>query len=215
MIFSSMNEANLIKLQTNRLISGMQQLDLPIERATVLMDYLLLLQKWNKAYNLTAIDDLESMVTHHALDALAVIKYYTGQSIIDVGTGGGIPGFILAIMYPDKDLVLLDAVGKKARFMRQVKRELGLENVAVVHERVENYFPEEKFDVVTSRAFAELSLFLKLTAHLVKPEGCFLAMKGPKEEALDKELPFRQSALWEIDVPYLSGVRKLYQFEKT
>lgn len=215
MIFSPMNEANLIKLQTKRLISGMQQLQLPTESASKIMDYLLLLQKWNKAYNLTAIDDLPNMVTHHALDALAVIKFYQGHRIIDVGTGGGIPGFILAIMYPEKELVLLDAVGKKARFMRQVKRTLDINNVEIVHERVENYFPEEKFDVVTSRAFSELSQFLEITAHLVKPDGRFLAMKGPKEELLKSEQPFKQTAMWDIDVPYLSGVRKLYQFEKT
>ena len=209
-----MNEANLIKLQTNRLISGMEQLELPTGQAETIMAYLLLLQKWNKAYNLTAIDALPEMVTHHALDALSVVKHYHGKRIIDVGTGGGIPGFILAIMFPEKQLVLLDAVGKKARFMRQVKRELGINNVTVVHERVENYLPDEKFDVVTSRAFSEISLFLDLTEHLVKPDGQFLAMKGPKEEKLKSGQPFRQTGVWDINVPYMSGVRKLYQFEK-
>ena len=213
MLFSSMNEANLIKLQTNRLIDGMKQLNLPVDNAPVIINYLLLLQKWNKAYNLTAIDDLSEMVTHHALDALAVIRYYQGNRIIDVGTGGGIPGFILAIMYPEKNLVLLDSVGKKARFMRQVVRELSLTNVAVVHERVENYFPEQKFDVVTSRAFAELGQFLQLTAHLGN-EGCqYLAMKGPKAELLGAEIPFKLIAVREISVPYLPVIRKLYHFE--
>ena len=213
MLFSSMNEANLIKLQTNRLIDGMKQLNLPVDNAPVIINYLLLLQKWNKAYNLTAIDDLNEMVTHHALDALAVIRYYQGNRIIDVGTGGGIPGFILAIMYPEKNLVLLDSVGKKARFMRQVVRELSLTNVAVVHERVENYFPEQKFDVVTSRAFAELGQFFQLTAQL-GCKGCqYLAMKGPKEELLGADVNFKQIAVWEISVPYLPVIRKLYQFE--
>ena len=213
MILSSMNEANLIKLQTNRLIDGMKQLNLPVDNAPVIINYLLLLQKWNKAYNLTAIDDLNEMVTHHALDALAVIRYYQGNRIIDVGTGGGIPGFILAIMYPEKNLVLLDSVGKKARFMRQVVRELSLTNVAVVHERVENYFPEQKFDVVTSRAFAELGQFLQLTAHL-GCKGCqYLAMKGPKAELLGAEIPFKLIAVREISVPYLPVIRKLYHFE--
>jgi 16S rRNA (guanine527-N7)-methyltransferase len=213
MLFSSMNEANLIKLQTNRLIDGMKKLNLPIDSAPIIINYLLLLQKWNKAYNLTAIDDLSEMVTHHALDALAVIGYFHGTRIIDVGTGGGIPGFILAIMYPEKQLVLLDSVGKKARFMRQVVRELSLKNVTVVHERVENYFPEQKFDVVTSRAFAELGQFLQLTAHL-GCKGCqYLAMKGPKEELLGADVNFKQIAVWEISVPYLPVIRKLYQFE--
>lgn len=215
MILSSMNEANLIKLQTNRLILGMEQLKLPTEKASVIMDYLLLLQKWNKAYNMTSIDAIDQMVTHHALDALAVVAYFKGQRIIDVGTGGGIPGFILAIMFPGKQVVLLDAVGKKARFMRQVKRELGLENTEIVHQRVENYFPEEKFDVVTSRAFSELNQFLALTAHLGGENCQYLAMKGPKTETLKEGLPFRQIALWEIKVPYLEVERKLYQFEMT
>ncbi len=215
MILSPMNEANLIKLQTNRLISGMDQLELSQENASVIMKYLLLLQKWNKAYNMTSIDQLPQMVTHHALDALAVIKYFAGNRIIDVGTGGGIPGFILAIMFPAKQLVLLDAVGKKARFMRQVVRELKLENVEIIHARVENYFPDEKFDVVTSRAFSEMSQFLQLTAHLGTDKCRFLAMKGPKIEPLRSGLPFKQTALWEIKVPYLDVERKLYQFEMT
>ena len=210
-----MNEAKLIKLQTNRLISGMQELGLPDEKASDIMSYLLLLQKWNRAYNLTAIDELPEMVTHHALDALAVVGYFKGDRIIDVGTGGGIPGFILAIMYPHKHLVLLDAVGKKARFMRQVKRTLKLDNTEIVHMRVENYFPDEKFDVVTSRAFSELSQFLQLTAHLGNDHCQYLAMKGPRHEPLAADLPFSQTALWDIKVPYLSVERKLYQFEKT
>ncbi len=209
-----MNEANYTKLQTNKLISGMKTLELDVGKAPIIMAYLGLLQKWNKAYNLTAIDQLEQMVTHHALDALAVLKYFTGQRIIDVGTGGGIPGFLIAIMCPDKHVVLLDAVGKKARFMRQVKRELKLENTEVVHSRVENYFPEEKFDVVTSRAFSELSLFLQLTEHLGHDQCQYLAMKGPKTETIGDDLAFKQMACWEINVPYLVGARKLYQFKK-
>lgn len=215
MILSSMNEAKLIKLQTNRLISGMEQLALPSEKAPMIMAYLLLLQKWNKAYNMTSIDELDQMVTHHALDALAVAKHYTGQRIVDVGTGGGIPGFILAIMFPEKHVVLLDSVGKKARFMRQVKRELGIINAEIVHQRVENYFPDEKFDVVTSRAFSELSQFLQLCAHLGTANCQYLAMKGPKKETLKSGMPFKQTALWEIKVPYLDVERNLYQFEMT
>ncbi len=209
-----MNEANLIKLQTNKLIEGMSILEMGSAQAPMIMNYLQLLQKWNKTYNLTAIDRLEQMVTHHALDALAVIKHYKGHRVIDVGTGGGIPGFILAIMCPEKQLVLLDAVGKKARFMRQVKRELGLQNVEIVHARVENYFPDEKYDVVTSRAFSELSQFLALTEHLGHEQCQYLAMKGPKSELVDASLPFKQTAMWDIDVPFLAEERKLYQFEK-
>ncbi|WP_223787238.1 16S rRNA (guanine(527)-N(7))-methyltransferase RsmG [Marinicella meishanensis] len=192
----------------------MAQLGLSTDQATVIMDYLLMLRKWNQAYNLTAIDDLAQMVTHHALDALAVVPHYQGDRIIDVGTGAGIPGFILAIMYPDKALVLLDAVGKKARFMRQVKRELGLSNVTVVHERVENYFPDKKFDVVTSRAFSATNQFLAMTAHLGHNQTRFLAMKGPKPEPLAADGGFHQTQVWDIQVPFLAEARKLYEFCK-
>lgn len=209
-----MNEANLLKLQTKRLEQGMAALGLSTDQATVIMDYLLLLRKWNQAYNLTAIDDLAQMVTHHALDALAVVPHFSGQSIIDVGTGAGIPGFILAIMCPEKKLVLLDAVGKKARFMRQVKRALSLPNVTVVHERVENYFPDEKFDVVTSRAFSATNQFLAMTAHLGHEHTRFLAMKGPKPEPLDADTEFQQIRMWDIQVPFLDEGRKLYEFAK-
>ncbi len=207
-----MNEINLIKLQTNKLISGMQQLDMATENVPVIMAYLQLLQKWNKTYNLTAIDQIDQMVTHHALDALAVIPHIEGKRVIDVGTGAGIPGFLIAIMSPEKQVVLLDAVGKKARFMRQVKRELCLQNTEIVHSRVENYFPDKKFDVVISRAFSELNEFLSLTAHLGYDDCQFLAMKGPKVEQLDSQLAFKQTACWDIAVPFLSVARKLYQF---
>ncbi len=210
-----MNEANLIKLQTDKLIDGMQKLNMKADKAQVIMSFLQLLQKWNKAYNLTAIDQLADMVTHHALDALAVVKYFGGERVIDVGTGAGIPGFLIAIMQPKTTVVLLDAVGKKARFMRQVKRELKLNNTEIIHSRVENYFPDEKFDVVTSRAFSEMSQFLKITAHLVKPTGEFLAMKGPRSEPLETGVPFKQLACWDIDVPFLDEARKLYRFTGT
>ena len=208
-----MNEANLIKLQTKKLISGMQQLNMAADKAVLIMSYLQLLQKWNKTYNLTAIDQMDQMITHHALDALAVVSYFKGSRVIDVGTGGGIPVFLIAIMCPDKHVVLLDAVGKKARFMRQVKRELQLENVQVEHVRVENYIPDEKFDVVTSRAFSELSQFLSLTAHLGHKDSQYLAMKGPKAEEIDLQLAFQQTDCWDIEVPFLKEARKLYQFK--
>lgn len=210
-----MNEVNSIKLLTKKLIDGMNQLALDKTRADLIMSFLQLLQKWNKTYNLTAIKTLDDMVTHHALDALAVVKYFDRQRVIDVGTGAGIPGFIIAIMQPETTVFLLDAVGKKARFMRQVKRELKLNNTEVIHSRVENYFPDEKFDVVTSRAFSEMGQFLTLTAHLVKADGQFLAMKGPRVEPLAANMPFEQVACWDVDVPFLNETRKLYQFKMT
>ena len=213
MILSSMNETNLVKLQTKTLIDGMQQLGANVNNARVIMNYLQLLQKWNQAYNLTAIDQMDQMITHHALDALAVVSYIEGEQIIDVGTGAGIPGFLIAIMCPQKHVVLLDAVGKKARFMRQVKRELKLQNVEIVHARVEKYSPDKKFDVVISRAFSDLSNFLSLTSHLGHENCQYLAMKGPKIEQLDDQLAFKQTECWNITVPFLDVHRKLYQFK--
>ncbi len=213
MILSSMNETNLIKLQTKRLIDGMQKLGMVTDNASVIMAYLQLLQKWNQTYNLTAIDQLDEMITHHALDALAVVSYVEGMRVIDVGTGGGIPGFLIAIMCAQKHVVLVDAVGKKARFMRQVKRELQIQNVEIVHARVEKYSPDKKFDVVISRAFSDISQFLNLTSHLGDENCQYLAMKGPKPEELDSELAFRETACWDITVPFLNVARKLYQYK--
>jgi 16S rRNA (guanine527-N7)-methyltransferase len=143
-----------------------------------LMQYLLLLAKWNQTYNLTAIRDIESMVTRHLLDSLAILPWVTGQRILDVGSGAGLPGIPLALTLPDKQFVLLDSNGKKVRFMQEAKRALKLDNLDVVQIRVENYHPEKDFDTVMSRAFSDLKLMLNLTKHLLAPKGKWLAMKG-------------------------------------
>ncbi len=149
-----------------------------------LFDYLTLLCKWNKAYNLTAIRDRESMVGKHLLDSLAIAPWVSGTRIIDVGTGAGLPGIPLAITHPDKQFVLLDSNGKKMRFLTEVKRVLSLNNVEIVQSRVEDYQPEHGFDTVISRAFSSLEQMLHWTQHLVAKEGIWLAMKGryPEEE---------------------------------
>ncbi len=178
--------------------------------------YLLLLHKWNKAYNLTAIRHLDDMVVHHALDGLSVHGFINSsdQSLIDVGTGGGIPGILLAIVRQDLSVTLLDAVGKKTRFLRQVKRELGLKNVTVVHDRVENYSPDDFFDVVISRAFSEVNQFLQWTHHLGGNQTRFLAMKGPRDEPLAQNSVFELIAEDDLTVPQLNEQRKLYQYQK-
>jgi 16S rRNA (guanine527-N7)-methyltransferase len=155
-----------------------------------LFHYLLLLDKWNAAYNLTAIRDLESMVTKHLLDSLAVLPWINGSRILDVGTGAGLPGIPLAIAQPDKHFTLLDSNGKKVRFLQEVKRQLGLTNLEIVQFRVENYHPTQGFDTVTSRAFSSLEQMVHWTQHLIVEQGIWLAMKGrcPDEElaALNK-----------------------------
>lgn len=143
-----------------------------------LLDYLFLLKKWNLAYNLTAVRDLESMVNKHILDSLAILPWVKGNKIIDVGTGAGLPGIPLAIAAPEKKFVLLDSNGKKTRFLNEVKRQLDLKNIEIVQFRVENYRPEQGFDTVISRAFSSLHQMIQWTEHLLAKEGFWLAMKG-------------------------------------
>jgi 16S rRNA (guanine527-N7)-methyltransferase len=143
-----------------------------------LVQYLLLLKKWNAAYNLTAVRDLESMINKHLLDSLAVIPWIKGNNILDVGTGPGLPGIPLAIAQPEKQFVLLDSNGKKIRFLNEVKRQLNLKNLEIVQFRVENYHPAQGFDTVTSRAFSSLDQMIHWTQHLIAKDGIWLAMKG-------------------------------------
>lgn len=149
-----------------------------------LTQYVVLLHKWNRAYNLTAIRDLESMVHKHLFDSLAILPWLCGARVIDVGTGAGLPGIPLALAQPDIQFVLLDSNGKKTRFLHEVKRQLHLDNVDIVQIRVENYRPSLGFDTVVSRAFSALEQMIFWTQHLINTQGIWLAMKGrcPTEE---------------------------------
>lgn len=143
-----------------------------------LSEYLCLLNKWNLAYNLTAIRDLDTMVGKHILDSLAIIPWLKGTQIIDVGTGAGLPGIPLALAKPDTNFVLLDSNGKKIRFLKEVKRQLNIKNIEIVQLRVENYHPTQGFDTVLSRAFSSLEQMIQWTQHLIADKGIWLAMKG-------------------------------------
>jgi 16S rRNA (guanine527-N7)-methyltransferase len=143
-----------------------------------LLSYLTLLGKWNKTYNLTAIHEPERMLTHHILDSLALLPYINNGALLDVGSGGGFPGIPLAIARPDIAVTVLDASQKKCGFMQQAAIELRLTNVSVVHSRVEAFQSAEKFMQIVSRAFSELSEFVRLSGHLLAPGGHWLAMKG-------------------------------------
>lgn len=159
-------------------------LDLPEAVRDQLIAYVELLAKWNKAYNLTAVRDPAEMVTRHLLDSLAVVPHFHGQRTIDVGTGGGLPGIPLALVFPERQFVLLDSNSKKTRFLIQAKATLGLENVTVVHERVEAFHDDDGFDCIITRAFAPVADILTGSRHLLTPQGEFLAMKGavPEQE---------------------------------
>ena len=182
---------------------------------TQLVQLVELLHKWNKAYNLTSVRDPDAMLVKHILDSLVVSPHLHGERFIDVGTGPGLPGLPLAIINPDKQFVLLDSLGKRISFIRQVIQELGLTNVTPVKSRVEEYQPEVGFDAVLSRAFASLEDMLSWCHHLPSPEGSFLALKGQYPEQELAQLPdsIRLVATHKLVVPELEGERHLLEFK--
>ncbi|THB64691.1 MAG: 16S rRNA (guanine(527)-N(7))-methyltransferase RsmG [Gammaproteobacteria bacterium] len=175
------------------------------------MAFIELLQKWNKAYNLTAIRDPQQMIILHILDSLAVYPHLQGDNILDVGAGAGIPGIPLALCYPDKKFTLLDGNGKKTRFIQQAKIELGLSNVEVIHGRVEACSVENKFDCIISRAFATIATFITLSKGLLINGGQFLAMKGcdPDKEIAEIDDDFFCQEVVSLAVPGLDAERNL------
>lgn len=179
-----------------------------------LLRYLALLEKWNKVYNLTAVRNPLEMVTLHLLDSLSVLPYVKGKNLLDVGSGGGLPGIVLAICLPELQVTTIDTVQKKAIFMRQVKGELGLENLEVVHARVERFEPVEKFEIIISRAFSELGLFVKLTEYLLKEGGHWFAMKGTSPDRELEGLNIAKSSIYPLSVAGLDAERHLIVFEK-
>lgn len=198
----------------NILVSGTTALNLNVTEQQIqqLLDFIKLIEKWNKAYNLTAIRNREEMVRLHILDSLAILPHLEGQRIIDIGTGAGLPGIPLAICVPERRFMLLDSNAKKTRFVQQVILELKLKNVEVLHSRVENYRPEQVYDSVLARAFASLADIVKLTAHLVGKEGVLLAMKGQNLDAELAEISAKKSVI-SISVPGTDVERCLVRIE--
>lgn len=143
-----------------------------------LLDYLVLLRRWNRAYNLTAVRDLPTMVTQHLMDSLSLRPYLHGRRMLDAGSGAGLPGMVLALVHPDQHWLLVDASGKKTRFLTQAVLELGLANVEVRRQRLESLRPEAGFDTVTVRALGSLAEVYRLTRPLLAPGGRLLLMKG-------------------------------------
>lgn len=176
--------------------------------------YLALLAKWNRTYNLTAIREPERMVTHHALDSLAVVPHLPareGIAVLDVGSGGGLPGIPIAIARPDAHVVLVDSASKKAAFLAQAAIELPLPNVEAVASRVEDYASARKFDVVISRAFSDLATFVRLAKPHLAEGGMILAMKGvhPDEELAELPREFVVTGKPCLTVPGLDAARHL------
>jgi len=190
----------------NALNRGLDKLLLNHLSADLLLQYLTLLHKWNQAYNLTAIRDMESMVSRHIIDSLAILPWLKGNRLLDVGSGAGLPGVPLAIARPELQVVLLDSNGKKIRFLQEVKRTLALDNVEIVQTRAETYRPSQGFDTVISRAFSDLSQMIAWTRHLIEPDGIWLAMKGrrPDAELEPLSLSYRVET---YEVPDIEGER--------
>lgn len=189
---------------------GQLGIALDAEAQRKLLDYLALLHKWNKVYNLTAIRDPQQMVSNHLLDSLAVLPHLWAGRWLDVGCGAGLPGLVLAIAQPDWQFVLLDSNSKKTGFVQQAIIELGLKNVSVRCERVEAWKTTEKFDGIISRAFSELGEFLRSTRHLTAPGGRWAAMKGaPQQELSGVPDGCRVERVIPLQVPGLDAARSL------
>jgi len=176
-----------------------------------LLAYVALLQKWNKTYSLTALREPEKAVSHHLLDSLAVRPFVEVDSLLDVGSGGGMPGIPLAIVCPQLRVTLLDSNSKKTAFLQQAAIELALPNIAVHCGRVEQYRPPEKFAAIISRAFSELADFVTLSRHLLRADGRWLAMKGvwPHEEIARLPHDVAVETVHRLEVPGVEGERHL------
>lgn len=209
----------MLRAELDRLLAQTQLSVSDVQRQQ-LVHFVELLAKWNQAYNLTSVRDPLQMVGRHILDSLVVAPYLASpqcQRIIDVGTGPGLPGVPLAILYPEKDFVLLDSLGKRIRFLNEVKRQLGLNNITPLQSRVEAHQPAEGYHAVLSRAFANLQDMVDWCQHLPAAEGRFLAMKGAAvEEEIAALADFvRVTAVHALELPEQACARYLVELVKT
>ena len=193
-------------------------LDVTPAQQDKLMDYLAMMFKWNAVYNLTSLRDPMQMVTHHLLDSLAAVPAFAAaRNVLDVGSGGGLPGIVLAIVRPDMIVSMIDTVHKKTAFLTQVKAQLSLANVTVYTARVEQLQVSDKFDVITSRAFADLSDFVNWSSHLLADGGRYIALKGvaPKDEQERLPAEWRVAGVEPLHVPKLDAERHLVFIERS
>lgn len=201
-----------------KLAEGVAELGLalPAPAQQRLLDYLALLAKWNRIYNLTAVRETSRMVSQHLLDCLAAAPHVTADTVLDVGSGAGLPGIPLAVAAPRTHVTLLESNQKKSAFLQQAKLELKLDNVAVATERVETWRPGRTFEVVISRAFSDLAEFVNLAGRHVAPGGKLAAMKGiyPHEELAQLPAGWTLASAVPLDVPGLRARRHLLLIEK-
>ena len=210
-----MNQPDLKKI----LSEGLRQLSLAQtldnKQQDTLIEYIELLNKWNKAYNLTAVRKPEQMVVRHLLDSLSISPFIQGKKILDVGTGAGLPGIPLAILFPERDFTLLDSNSKKTRFVVQASSELELPNVDVVQSRVQEFQSADGFDTVITRAYSAIGNMVEQTAHLLLNDGIFLAMKGvnPTTEIEELATKYIVKENHAIAVPGLEEERHLLEIK--
>ena len=204
------------KKDRDLLIEGLQRMDLKLSDQVIdqLMTYLNLVEKWNRVYNLTAIRERDEMIKLHFLDSLSILNYVHVKNILDVGSGAGFPGIVLAITKPELKVTVMDSVNKKTTFMQQVKSELSLTNLDVVNSRVEDYQPTTLFEAVTSRAFSNLKNMMSLTQHTLQKEGVWLAMKSKDVREELEAFEKNQYTLIPLEVPLINAERYLVILKK-
>ena len=204
------------KKDLDLLIDGLQRMALKLSDQMIdqLMTYLNLVEKWNRVYNLTAIRERDEMIKLHFLDILSILNHVHVKNILDVGSGAGFPGIVLAITKPELKVTVMDSVNKKTTFMQQVKSELALTNLDVVNSRVEDYQPITHFEAVTSRAFSNLKNMMSLTQHTLQKEGMWLAMKSKDVKEELEEFEKNQYTLIPLEVPFINAERYLVILKK-
>jgi len=204
------------KKDLDLLIEGLQRMALKLSDQMIdqLMTYLNLVEKWNRVYNLTAIRERDQMIKLHFLDSLSILNHVHVKNILDVGSGAGFPGIVLAITKPELKVTVMDSVNKKTTFMQQVKSELALTNLDVVNSRVEDYQPITLFEAVTSRAFSNLKNMMSLTQHTLQKEGVWLAMKSKDVKEELEEFEKNQYTLIPLEVPFINAERYLVILKK-
>ncbi len=209
-----MNEA--IKKDRDILVEGLHRMSLNLSDQMIdqLMAYLNLIEKWNRVYNLTAIRERDEMIKLHFLDSLSILNHLEMEHVLDVGSGAGFPGIVLAITKPELKVTVMDSVNKKTTFMQQVKSELSLINLNVVNARVEDYQPTILFDGVITRAFSSIQNMLLMTQHTIQKNGAWLAMKSKDVKEELEALDQNQYTLISLEVPFINAERYLIKIKK-